>query len=396
MYKTFIPLLSLLLLFVGFMPARAESTLQAGDLVKGSMATVYYYHTDGKRYVFPTEKTYFSWFDGFQNVKTISDNQLAGIALGGNITYNSVNQLVKITTDPKVYAVEPGGVLRHVISETVATQALGNNWAKKVHDIPDAFFFNYSIGEPIIDAYQYTANKMAFSIGDDIAIRTSTPKKEYANDYLRFTYPKDWQMVSESGTTGGMVFFPEGPGSAADFRCGNDMAEEDLMSWDMQITERDLAFSDYALKIKHLVGIPMQPNLLPLNYIKIDYIDKSGIKDEAKSCMLRLRGNFSSEAWQIFYSMDAKDPAGQTFAMSIPVQSRNGQSAIINPVWVKLINGMKFAVDTQNKKVYTANEAGEYFEYIDNIAVEPPDSITVHDSGSVKVISPVWIEPRKK
>ena len=60
------------------------------------------------------------------------------------MTYKPGVRMVKITTDPKVYAVSKGGVLRWVSSPDVATDIYGADWAEHVDDISDAFFFNYS------------------------------------------------------------------------------------------------------------------------------------------------------------------------------------------------------------------------------------------------------------
>jgi len=57
--------------------------------------------------------------------------------------------LVKIQTDPKVYAIEPGGVLREIVDQDIAEKIYGKAWAKKVIDLPDVFFDNYVMGKPI-------------------------------------------------------------------------------------------------------------------------------------------------------------------------------------------------------------------------------------------------------
>lgn len=110
---------------------------------------VYYCANDGKRYVFPNDKIYFSWYDDFSTVETVSADILASVPLGGNVTYRPGTSLVKITTDPKVYAVDTGGILRWVTSEDIAESLYGSNWKDAVEDIPDAFFINYRIGLPI-------------------------------------------------------------------------------------------------------------------------------------------------------------------------------------------------------------------------------------------------------
>jgi hypothetical protein len=122
----------------------------SGTLVKGaSNSAVYYCGSDGKRYVFPNDKAYFSWYANFSAVTTISDAALGSVLIGGNVTYRPGVKLVKINTDPKVYAIAKGGVLRWVQTEAIAASLYGNDWNTKVDDISDAFFVNYTVGEPI-------------------------------------------------------------------------------------------------------------------------------------------------------------------------------------------------------------------------------------------------------
>src|SRR3990167_11552322 len=93
-----------------------SAVFSPGDLIKGqSTSSVYYYASNGKRYVFPNEKTYFTWYTDFSTVKTISDAQLGVIAIGGNVTYRPGMKMLKITTDPRTYVVDQGGILRPAI-----------------------------------------------------------------------------------------------------------------------------------------------------------------------------------------------------------------------------------------------------------------------------------------
>ncbi|MEK7473200.1 MAG: hypothetical protein AAB668_00510 [Patescibacteria group bacterium] len=130
----------------------AARAATAGDLIKASGPAVYYYAADGKRYVFPNEKTYFSWFVDFSGVRTISDTELASYLIGGNATIRPGTRLVKIQTDPKVYAVTLGGVLHWVESEAIAISLYGATWAQRVVDVPDSFFVNYTIGSSVSTA----------------------------------------------------------------------------------------------------------------------------------------------------------------------------------------------------------------------------------------------------
>lgn len=146
--------LALLALLLPAFPAAAAPSL--GSLIKlADRSSVYYYAADGKRYVFPNEKAYKTWYADFSNVQTVSAAEMAAIAIGGNVTYRPGFRLVKIDTDPKVYAVSRGGVLRPIASEAAAAALFGANWASLVDDIPDAFFTNYAIGGALASASDY-------------------------------------------------------------------------------------------------------------------------------------------------------------------------------------------------------------------------------------------------
>lgn len=139
------------------------SAATAGQLIKASGPAVYYYANDAKRYVFPNEKTYFSWFTNFSSVQTITDSELASISIGGNVTIRPGTNLIKITTDPKVYAVAPNGVLRWIESEAIAVSLYGASWASRVVDVPDGYFVNYSVGASLSTAQHPDGTVVAYA-----------------------------------------------------------------------------------------------------------------------------------------------------------------------------------------------------------------------------------------
>lgn len=144
--------LSLIFFPLSAVPVRAALE---GTLIKSYAHPAVYYYLGGKRYVFPNEKTYYTWYSSFNNINIISPAELASYPLGGNVTYRPGVRLVKIQTDPRVYAVSRYGVVRWIKTELVAFALYGNGWMYKVHDIPDAFFTNYKIGDPIAVAGDY-------------------------------------------------------------------------------------------------------------------------------------------------------------------------------------------------------------------------------------------------
>lgn len=134
----------------GLVPSGA-SVCTSDTLIKlASGSAVYYCGADGKRYVFPNDRVYFSWYTDFKNVITLKDAQMASISLGGLVTYRPGVKMVKIESQPNVYAVEKDGTLRWIKSPAIAASLYGTTWNKKVDDISDAFFSSYKMGDPIV------------------------------------------------------------------------------------------------------------------------------------------------------------------------------------------------------------------------------------------------------
>ncbi|USN52463.1 MAG: hypothetical protein H6759_00005, partial [Candidatus Nomurabacteria bacterium] len=197
-------------------PASAAS-ISTNSAIKGvSNSAVYWYATDGKRYVFPTEGTYYSWFSDFSQVKIISDQELSSITIGGNVTYRPGAKLLKINTDPRTYAVSKGGYLRLIASESVASNLYGYNWAKQVHDLPDTFFTNYKMGSALYSFSDYNVSNEYNGVSNpsDTIFNNGTPNNPFP-DYP--TYPNNPSTVTlttdrnsinegESITLSGRVF----------------------------------------------------------------------------------------------------------------------------------------------------------------------------------------------
>lgn len=146
---------------------QAVTTVYSGDLIRGeSFSAVYYVGADGFRYVFPNDKNYFTWYTDFDDVIVITDAELSDIQIGGNATYKPGVKMVKINTDPKTYAVDAGGTLRHVASEDVAVALYGSAWNTQIDDIADGFFPNYNIGEAIVSADAFSPTGVTADVVD--------------------------------------------------------------------------------------------------------------------------------------------------------------------------------------------------------------------------------------
>lgn len=136
-------------------PVGVVPNCQSGALIKlkddgnpltQSDTAVYYCGVDGKRYVFPNEATYFTWYSDFSTVVSMSAAALEAVSIGGNVTYRPGSYIVKVPSDSKFYVIAKGGVLRWLIGEETARLLYGSDWPNLVRDIPETFFTNYTIG----------------------------------------------------------------------------------------------------------------------------------------------------------------------------------------------------------------------------------------------------------
>jgi hypothetical protein len=132
--------------FLMALPASAAAPA-AGTLVKhADQPAVYWFGTDNKRHAFPNVRVFNSWFTDFSGVRTVTAGELSAMPLGPNVDYRPGARLVKLTTDPKVYAVAEGSVLRWVKTEEAARRLFGADWSSRVDDLSDVFFVDYQVG----------------------------------------------------------------------------------------------------------------------------------------------------------------------------------------------------------------------------------------------------------
>jgi hypothetical protein len=130
----------------------STSTLNYGDLFKEAGSTaVYYYANNGKRYVFPTQAVYFSWYSDFSAIKTVSHSVVTSVSLGGNVLVKPGTYLVQFVSmdtpfrvlDPKVYVLTATGQLRWITSASTAASLYGTDWERKIIAVPEVYKTNY-------------------------------------------------------------------------------------------------------------------------------------------------------------------------------------------------------------------------------------------------------------
>jgi len=128
-------------------PLLTHASATVGDLIKcPDSSAVYYLAQDGNRYAFPNEAVFYSWYDNFDEVKTIACSDLATLTLTGLVPYQAGTRLVKIPSAPTVYFVDFDATLRAFESEEDVAWLFGSDWNNLVDDLPETFFSHYTLG----------------------------------------------------------------------------------------------------------------------------------------------------------------------------------------------------------------------------------------------------------
>lgn len=112
--------------------------------------TVYFIDTGLIRRPFLDVQTFHSYEPSFDKVRLVTDATLAVLPLGSPMTPKPYSVLVTIFSSPRVYALGPGNILRHIYSEGIAANLFGSNWADYVIDLPATFMSELFVGAPMI------------------------------------------------------------------------------------------------------------------------------------------------------------------------------------------------------------------------------------------------------
>jgi hypothetical protein len=180
-------------------------SIKAGNLIKGSGASVYFLSQNGKKYLFPTSAIYSSWYNrDYSQIKTISNNELNSKPLGGNVTVrpSKLVQFVSMDTpwkimDSKVYAVASGGKLHWLKTAQVAVSIFGLNWEREIVATPEIFKTNYSFGADIsaYGDFNLTSAKAVNSIDENDAGLYS-----FKTSLVKITAMQSGDLVKGSGS----------------------------------------------------------------------------------------------------------------------------------------------------------------------------------------------------
>ncbi len=150
---------------LGMSPSTKEpeliSLVQPGWFVRSfEYPTIYRIGEDGSRQVVWDTTTFFTWKQSWDDVIWVSDATLATLPLRGIVLPQPGKILLKIVSDPRVYALEEGDdglmSIRWIPSEDVARDLYGERWSDMVVDYDPTLMRNFVRGDML------TSNDMVY------------------------------------------------------------------------------------------------------------------------------------------------------------------------------------------------------------------------------------------
>jgi hypothetical protein len=104
----------------------------------------YYYASNNKRYTFPNETIFHSWFSDTQvsTIPTADLEVLYETPLGGNVSLRP-GTLMMTETDPKIYMITNDNEMKIFGNLTLLKSLYGDNYQDLITDIPNRFYTQY-------------------------------------------------------------------------------------------------------------------------------------------------------------------------------------------------------------------------------------------------------------
>ena len=190
-------------------PPVGPGGLTEGDLFMnkevGAGGTVYYY-ANGKKYPFPNERVFLSWYPNFESVtiKKITPAEVGVILWGTNVRYRPGTRMVKVPDDPKVYAITPGGKVCWVKDEDIAKKFYGNTWNKKIDDLLASLFVGTYRNDPACDltinSFYPTGTLIKTSNGNKFYIENGTFRAILGNAWASNRFRDEFLISVDAAT----------------------------------------------------------------------------------------------------------------------------------------------------------------------------------------------------
>jgi hypothetical protein len=143
-----------------------KTACAANSLPSDPCRAVYYYGNDGYRHAFPNESTFFTWYEDFDDVVTITKDEMNDIPLGDNVTYRPGSVLLKFASSTKIYAIAEPNYLREYTSTSLLRSDYGSDYQEVVVTVPDYLFTSYRTTSDIDSSSDFDRTDAYYSVDD--------------------------------------------------------------------------------------------------------------------------------------------------------------------------------------------------------------------------------------
>jgi len=124
------------------------SLVLSGQFIRSfSFDTIYFVDENNLRHPFWNTNVFFTYADSWDEVVWVTDATLPTMELGDPMLPLGLTVLVKIQSEPKVYAQEFFSFLRLIPDESTAEFLYGDNWSDYVIDLEPTVFSHFTLGE---------------------------------------------------------------------------------------------------------------------------------------------------------------------------------------------------------------------------------------------------------
>ena len=165
--------------------------IEEGTILRGQSDSVYYLGFDGRIHPFIHSAVYHSFYQDFSKVTSIGNQKLREYLVGSPVCVRQGTWLLQFTGFAKIYAVEPGCMLRPLRSEVEAYVLYGPSWVKRVVRLDPVQLSFYQIHEVTTLARDKDQDRDGISRENEIKYGTSDGSVDSDNDKL-----SDYEEIS--------------------------------------------------------------------------------------------------------------------------------------------------------------------------------------------------------
>ena len=124
--------------------------VDVGEPVKLTSSKSVFMLTDEELSYIPDEFTFYTWYDSFNDVRTVTSEEFGRYAQSADDVGIKSGTLLTVDSGKKVYMVGTDGELHWIVNEQTASALYGNDWNKEIHNYRSIQLVDYAYGDELL------------------------------------------------------------------------------------------------------------------------------------------------------------------------------------------------------------------------------------------------------